>query len=79
MSVQFFLDLIAKENEKTHSGDFNSERSHRATYQIRCSGCGKFAKVISFDPGGGYPTYPDPEWVVDCKRCGECSGYSGPF
>lgn len=61
-----------------HYEPWPSNRSQRATYQVRCGDCGKFARVVSFDPGGEYPTYPDPSWTVDCKRCGEGEGYSGP-
>lgn len=76
--IQFVESALALEPQHWKGYDV-FDRSLQATYQVRCSGCGKFAKVISSDPGGGYPTYPDPSWTVECKRCGECEGYSGPI
>lgn len=77
--IQFIESALDIEQPEPWNGYYAFDRSLRATYQVRCSGCGKFAKVVSFDPGGGYPTYSDPYWEVNCKRCGECEGYSGPF
>lgn len=55
-----------------------TNRSFRATWQIRCADCGRFAKVLR--SWNGRPDYwgeYDPWWVVDCKRCGETDGMSG--
>lgn len=53
-----------------------SDRSFRATWQIRCSGCGRFAKVVRSGQSGYYVD-DDPWWEVDCKRCGLTEGMSG--
>lgn len=51
-------------------------RSERASAQVRCSGCGAFAKLIRFSPGF---FGDDPSWDVDCYRCGDSVGMIGAF
>lgn len=45
-------------------------------FQVRCLGCGRFAKVLrSGDGRGPYGGDYDPWFEVECGRCGVGDGY----
>lgn len=56
------------------------KRGYYAKFQVRCGGCGRFAKIIDSGDGRSYWSDDyDPWWVVDCKRCGEQDGMIGEY
>ena len=49
-----------------------------AKYQVRCSGCARFAQVTwSTDGYDHHSGEYSPSWLVECKRCGPGEGFIG--